>query len=316
MAYPRKGPYIVRWRKGPVTLAYALAAAGTAVMLAAVGGLWPAPAPSDAHTPSGLHGKQFKRVAALGDSITLGVNACGRAGECRTASWSTGADGGTGGFAARLGEATGHPPETANLAVGGARAKDLRGQAAAAAADGADLVTVLVGGNDACAPTQAGMTPTSEYAAAVKDALATLEAAPSHPVVFVASVPYLNGLLTAYANNPAATRLWQGKHLCQSLLAQPDSSDPARVSGRAAVAARVNEYNTALAEQCAAVSRCIFDGRAVATMDFTAAQISTVDYFHPSREGQLAIAGATWAALADALDHCELPTALRAEFGC
>jgi lysophospholipase L1-like esterase len=306
----------VRWRKGPATLTYALAAATAAVMLATVGGLWPAPAPSDAHAPSGLQGKQFKRVAALGDSITLGVNACGRAGECRTASWSTGTDGGARGFAARVGEATGHEPETANLAVGGARAKDLPGQAAAAAAGGADLVTMLVGGNDVCAPTPERMTPTADYAGAVKKALATLEAAPSRPVVFVASVPYLNGLLSADSNNPAATQLWQRNHLCQSLLAHPDSSDPADVSGRAAVAARVNEYNSALAEQCAAVSRCIFDGGAVATIDFTAAQISTVDYFHPSLEGQLAIADATWAALRDALDHCELPPALKADFGC
>jgi lysophospholipase L1-like esterase len=306
----------VRWRQGPVTLIYALAAASTVVILAALGGFGLAPTPSDAHTPAGLQGKQFERVAALGDSITLGVNACGRAGECRTASWSTGTDGGTRGFAARLGEATGHQPDTANLAVGGARAKDLPGQAAAAAAGGADLVTVLVGGNDACAPTPAGMTPAAEYAAAMKKALATLEAAPSRPIVFIASVPYLNGLLTAYSNNPAATRLWQKSHLCQSLLVHPSSSDPEDVRSRAAVAARVDEYNTALAEQCAAVSRCIFDGGAVATIDFTAAQISTVDYFHPSLEGQLAIAGAAWAALGDALDHCELPTALKAEFGC
>jgi hypothetical protein len=82
------------------------------------------------------------------------------------------------------------------------------------------------------------------------------------------------------------------------------------------VAARVNEYNTGLAEQCAAVSRCIFDGGAVATIDFTAAQISTVDFFHPSREGQFAMADAAWAALSEALDHCELPTALKADFEC
>ncbi len=305
----------MRRRKGPIALALALAAS-TAVMLAAAGGLWPAPAQSGDRVPSGLHGKQFTLVAALGDSITLGVNACEKAGDCWSASWITATDGGAGGFVPRLGEATGHQPETANLAVGGARAKDLPSQAVAAAAGGADLVTILVGGNDACAPTPAGMTPTDEYAAAVKQALATLDIAPSRPVVFIASVPYLNGLLTAQSNNPAATKLWQRSLLCQSLLANPYSSDPADVRRRAAVAARVNDYNTALAEQCAAVSRCIFDGGAVATIDFTAAQISTVDYFHPSREGQRSIAGATWAALSDTLNRCELPTALKKDFGC
>lgn len=305
----------MKWRKGPVALTSALAAAA-AVILAAVSWLGPAAAPSDAVAPSALQGKQFRLVAALGDSITLGVNACGKPGECQAASWSTGTGGGTGGFAARLGEATGYQPETANLAVGGARAKDLQAQADTAAADRADLVTILVGGNDACASTTAGMTPTADYAAAVKQALATLEAAPSRPVVFIASVPYLNGLLSTHANNPAATQVWQHRHLCQSLLARAHSSDPADVRGQAAVAARVNEYNTALAEQCAAVSRCIFDGGAVATIDFTADQISAVDYFHPSAEGQRAIAGAAWDALRDALDHCELPTALKADLKC
>lgn len=284
-------------------------------MIAAVGGVWSPPAPSDTQAPSKLQGKQFERVAALGDSITLGVNACGKAGECRGASWSTGTDG-TRGFAARLGEATGHQPDSTNLAVGGARAKDLPRQATAAAAGGADLVTILVGGNDACSPTPAGMTPLAEYAGAVKKALATLEAAPSRPVVFIASVPHLNGLLTAHSQTPAAVQLWQRSRLCQSLLARPLSSDPADVDARNAVAARVNEYNTALADECAAASRCIFDGGAVATVDFTAAQISTVDYFHPSIEGQLAIADAAWTALRDTLDHCELPAALKADFGC
>lgn len=302
-------------RKRLVALTYVLAA-GTAVMIAAVGGAWSPPAPSDTPAPSGLQGKRFERVAALGDSITLGVNACGKAGECRDASWSTGTDSRARGFAARLGEATGHQPESANLAVGGARARDLPRQATAAAAGGADVVTILVGGNDACSPTPARMTPLAEYAGAVKEALATLEAAPSRPVVFIASVPHLNGLLDAHSQNPAAVQLWQRSRLCQSLLARPLSSDPADVSARDAVAARVNEYNTALADECAAASRCIFDGGAVATVDFTAAQISTVDYFHPSVQGQLAIADAAWTALHDALDHCELPAALKADFGC
>lgn len=304
-----------RVKQSATLLTLAVAVTG-ALALTAIGGLGPAPVPPGAAAPSGLQGKKFLQVAALGDSITLGVNACGGAGECREASWSTGNDGGTGGFAARVGEATGHQPDTANLAVAGARARDLPKQAAAAAAGGADLVTILVGGNDACAPTVATMTPTADYAASVKQALAALDSAPKKPVVFIASVPYLNGLLTAHSGNKAARQSWTQGHICQSLLANPASSAAADVRRRAAVATRVNEYNVALAAQCAAVSRCIFDGGAVATIDFSAPQISSVDFFHPARAGQRAIAEATWDTLVDILDHCELPQALRKDFGC
>jgi lysophospholipase L1-like esterase len=296
-------------------LTLAVAVSG-AVTMAALGDLGPDPASLAATAPSGLQGKKFLRAAALGDSITLGINACGEAGECRKVSWSTGNDGETQGFAARIGEATGHQPDTGMLAGAGARARDLPTQAAAAASGGADLVTILIGGNDACAPTLADMTPTADYAASVKQALTALDASPQKPVVFIASVPYLNGLLTAHSGSSAARHLWEKNHVCQSLLANPSSSASADVQRRAAVAARVNEYNSALAEQCAAASKCVFDGGAVATIDFTAEQISDVDFFHPSRAGQLAIADAAWTALVDTLDHCELPPALRKDFGC
>ena len=266
--------------------------------------------------PPALQGRQIPEIAALGDSITLGVNACGEAGKCGKASWSTGDDGQVDSFAARLGEATGHRSHPVNLAADGARAKDLPGQAAAAVADGAGLVTILVGANDACAASLERMTPTAAFAAAVGEALASMEAAPNPPMVFIASVPPLNELLTANSGNEAARKLWDRNKVCRSLLANPASSATPDARRRAAVAARVDEYNVVLAEQCAAVTRCIFDGGAVAAVNFTSADISGVDYFHPSREGQRAIAEASWNAFADALNQCELPPALKAEFGC
>jgi lysophospholipase L1-like esterase len=305
----------MRRLKGSLALT-AGAAAVTGVAIAALGGLAPQPAPSGAVPPSGLQNIQFQRMAALGDSITLGVNACAPAGACPESSWSTGNDAGAASFGARLAEATGHRPEAVNLAVGGAQANDLPGQAAEAAARGADLVTILVGGNDVCAPAVESMTSTPDYVASVQQALAALEAAPSQPVVFLASVPHVNGLLAAHAGNVAARQSWDSNKVCQSLLANPSSSAPADEIRRAAVAGRVQEYNLALAEQCAAVSRCIFDGGAVATLDFTPQQISGIDYFHPSQEGQRAIADATWTALADLITHCELPPALKGHLGC
>lgn len=287
-----------------------------AVMVAACEGPEPGQGPSGSSVPSVLQGRHVPEIAALGDSITLGANACGEAGACGTASWSIGNDGDVDSFVARLGKATGHRSQPINLARNGARAQDLPGQAAAAMAEGVGLVTILVGANDACAPSLERMTPTTDFAAAVGEALTALEAGPNPPMVFLASIPHLNGLLTANSGNAAARQLWDRNKVCRSLLANASSSATSDVDRREAVAARISEYNVALAEQCAAATRCIFDGGAVASVNFTQAHISTVDYFHPSREGQRAIAEASWNALADALNHCELPPALKGDFRC
>ncbi|MBT2534474.1 hypothetical protein J7E83_20545 [Arthrobacter sp. ISL-48] len=292
------------------------AACIAAMLVAACNEPRPGQEPSQSGMPSALQNRQIPSVAALGDSITLGVNACGEAGKCGKASWSTGNDAHVDSFVARLSEATGHRSQPINLAADGARAQDLPDQAAAAVADGASLVTILVGANDACARSLERMTPTADFAAAVGEALATLEAAPNPPVVFIASIPRLNELLNANSENEAARQLWDRNKMCRSLLANPPSSATQDVSRRTAVDVRVNEYNVALAEQCAAATRCIFDGGAVAAVNFTPAHISSVDYFHPSREGQRAIAEASWNALANALNHCELPPALKGDFGC
>jgi hypothetical protein len=46
---------------------------------------------------------------------------------------------------------------------------------------------------------------------------------------------------------------------------------------------------------CASYPSCRFDGNVVANYAFTAAQVSTYDYFHPSVAGQAKLAEITWA---------------------
>jgi len=47
---------------------------------------------------------------------------------------------------------------------------------------------------------------------------------------------------------------------------------------------------------CTRFRNCRFDGGAVYREPFTMADISPVDYFHPSLEGQAKLAATTWAA--------------------
>jgi hypothetical protein len=59
---------------------------------------------------------------------------------------------------------------------------------------------------------------------------------------------------------------------------------------------REAELNAALASVCAAYPTCRFDGYATYNTSFTASDVSTIDYFHPSLQGQNKIAAVTWGA--------------------
>jgi lysophospholipase L1-like esterase len=74
------------------------------------------------------------------------------------------------------------------------------------------------------------------------------------------------------------------------MLSDPDDDSAAAARRRAAVRERVQEYNAVLAEVCAADALCRYDGGAVFDYRFTADHLSAWDWFHPSREGQAALA--------------------------
>ena len=98
-------------------------------------------------------------MAALGDSITRGFDACKPLSNCPEVSWATGSRTGVSSLTRRL---TAAAPATRswNLAGTGARVADLQDQARAAAAHRPAMVTVLIGANDACTSRlQSTMTP-------------------------------------------------------------------------------------------------------------------------------------------------------------
>ncbi|MBW1600958.1 SGNH/GDSL hydrolase family protein [Streptomyces sp. JJ66] len=238
-------------------------------------------------------------IAALGDSITTGYDSCSLLADCPEASWATGTRAGVSSLADRL--LPQREGNAWNYAVAGATMADLPGQAARAAAHDPELVTVLVGANDACAPQLEAMTPVDEFRADFTKALTTLREQSPDTQVYVASVPDLERLWTIGRDNVLATRVWEFG-VCPTMLRDPAATDDAATERRAQVAERVDAYNTVLREACTADALCRYDGGAVHDYAFTAAEVSPYDWFHPSEQGQ--------AALAD-LAHAQVTSAQR-----
>lgn len=228
-------------------------------------------------------------IAAVGDSITRGFDACSVLADCPEVSWATGNDPAVRSLATRLlGEAQA-PSRSWNHAVTGSRMADLPGQLAEAAAHKPDLVTVMVGSNDACRPTVSSMTSAADFRSGFEQALAGLRAASPSSQVYVSSVPDLQRLWEQGRDLPMVRQIWK-LGICQSMLADPLSAASGATARREQVRARVVEYNEVLREVCAKDPLCRYDGGAVFQYPFDAQQLSRWDWFHPGRDGQARLA--------------------------
>ncbi|MBQ1088001.1 SGNH/GDSL hydrolase family protein [Streptomyces sp. B93] len=243
--------------------------------------------PSPSPTP--LWDRSPDSVAAVGDSITRGFDACGVLTDCPAVSWATGASAEVNSLAVRLLGRAGAAERSWNYAVTGARMADLPGQMARAAARRPELVAVMTGANDACRATPSQMTPVADFRADFEDALHTLRRSAPRAQVYVASVPNLLRLWSQGRTNPLGKQVWK-LGICPSMLADADALDAAATSRRESVRERVEEYNEVLAEVCAEDRRCRFDGGAVYDYRFGPAQLSQWDWFHPSKNGQARLA--------------------------
>jgi lysophospholipase L1-like esterase len=234
-----------------------------------------------------------RSIAALGDSITRGFNACGWYVDCPSRSWSTGGTTSVNSHLARLQQLG--PVTAYNDAKTGAKMSALAGQATTAAAQGAQYVTILLGANDACTGSESAMTPVATFAAQVDAGLSTLKAAPATPYLFIASIPDIKRLWQIGKDSFSARTAWSLFGICQSMLANPRSTTAADNDRRTRVQQRVRDYNAVLASACAAYGdHCRYDGGAVFGYPFTLSQVSTWDYFHPNTSGQAALAAVTW----------------------
>jgi len=231
-------------------------------------------------------------VAALGDSITQAFDACCWYGDRPANSWSTGGASGDGVSSHFERIRAGNPSVVAyNDAVSGARMSDAPTQAARAVSQGAQYVTILMGANDLCTSSTSSMTSVDTFRSQFRQTLATLNSGATTPQIFVGSVPNVYHLWELFRYDLAAQTVWATAGICQSLLSLSNTS-----TQRTAVRTRNLEFNTVLAQECAAYANCKFDGNAVYNFSFSKSQVSGLDYFHPSLSGQAALASVTWAA--------------------
>jgi lysophospholipase L1-like esterase len=239
------------------------------------------PAPAAPARPWNAHPAS---VAALGDSITRGFDACKPLSDCPEVSWATGSRTGIDSIAHRL-TATAPATRSWNVADTGARVADLPRQARAAAAYRPAMVTILIGANDACTSGPATMTPVADFRSHFAATLAYLHRTLATTQILVASIPDLERLWSVGRNNVMGKQIWK-LGLCPSMLGDADSLSPAAKARRSAVRNRVIAYNSVLGQVCGQYARCRYDGGAVFGYRFSSDQLSTWDWFHPNEKGQ------------------------------
>ncbi|MFF9085236.1 SGNH/GDSL hydrolase family protein [Streptomyces sp. NPDC014991] len=274
--------------------ARAVLAAVAAVMLGAAGcdggGGPAAPEGTKAHAARPpVWDRSPESIAAVGDSITRGFDACAVLSDCPEVSWATGGDARVDSLAVRLLGVPGAAERSWNYAVTGARMADLPGQMAQAVRRGPQLVTVMAGANDACRSSASAMTPVADFRADFEKAMRTLRAALPRTQVYVASVPNLKRLWSEGRTNVLGKQVWK-LGVCPSMLGNADDLSRSAMLRRDSVQQRVVAYNAVLKDVCARDRRCRFDGNAVYDYRFGTDQLSQWDWFHPSTDGQARLA--------------------------
>lgn len=236
-------------------------------------------------------------MAALGDSITAGFNACGWFSDCPERSWSTGNDASANGPNSHFQRLQRNNDKLVahNNARSGATSHEFPGQAGLAATQQVEYATVLIGANDACVDDESKMTEVEAFRTNIDAGMAALKQANAE--VFVISIPDLKQLWEVGKGHKRARAQWALLNICQSMLLRPTSTKKADEERRERVQQRVMDYNTELDKACAAYgSKCQFDDNALFKFDFTADHLSKWDWFHPNDVGQAALAKATYEA--------------------
>lgn len=262
-----------------------LAAAVTAVLLLA------SPAVANAGPPP-------SSMASMGDSITRGFNACGWYVDCTSRSFSTGGSTLVNSHYLRiLAKNPAIYGHNYNDARSGAKASAMPGQAATAVSQKVQYVTVLIGANDACTSSESTMTSTTAFRAYIDSALRTLKSGLPDARIAVISIPDIYRLWYIGHTNAAALSAWSLYGICQSMLARAWSTSSGDEARRLRVRQRVIEFNTQLAQACAAYGpNCDFDENAVFNYQFRLSQVSSWDYFHPNTSGQATLAQLSYTA--------------------
>ena len=236
-------------------------------------------------------------MAAVGDSITQAASSAGSLGaDAPQNSWSTGTSSAVNSHYLRL-LALGAPisGQNNNRSVSGAKAAGLDAQMQTVLPLHPDYLTVQIGGNDLCTATTGEMTPVATFHDQFQAAMTTVTLGSPNTNVYVVSIPDAYQLWSLFHTNGWARFIWSIGGVCQSLLANPTSTQAVDVQRRALVRQRNIDYNTQLAAVCATFTHCRYDGNAVFNTQLATGDVSG-DYFHPSVSGQAKLASVTWTA--------------------
>ena len=270
---------------------------GIVAGLLVLGSVAAAPAPNLTGYPNSM--------AALGDSITRAYNTgTFPFGDAPAHSWSTGTRPSIESQYLRILEA--EPAifqRNFNDAVSGAKMTNLASQVTTANQQGVAYVTILMGANDLCTRTVAGMTSVNAFRTQFEAAMAELSAGSPRARIYVVSIPNVYRLWVILKDNLLARATWATFDVCQSLLDDPRSTDTDDVARRRTVRQRTIAFNAVLDEVCALYIHCRFDDGVVFDDQFTSEDVSRRDYFHPSIDGQKRLARIAWAATFDFTDQ-------------
>jgi lysophospholipase L1-like esterase len=237
-------------------------------------------------------------LAATGDSITMAYNTgTFPYTDNPSASWSTGTSSSVTSLYSRL--LVVNPAISGkrwNDAKTGAKVADLAGQMTSVVSQHPDAVTVLIGANDVCASTEAGMTSLADFETRFRSAMATVSTGSPSTRIYVASIPNIYNLWVIEHGSSSARTVWSLFRICQSMLANPSSTSATDTARRARVLQREVDFNAVLARVCAEYKQCRWDGGAIFNTSFTTSDVTTRDYFHPTLAGQKKLAAAAWTA--------------------
>jgi lysophospholipase L1-like esterase len=229
-------------------------------------------------------------MVALGDSITAAYGSCLAPTACPRNSWSTGNGTQVKSHYKRILAANpAIKDHNRNLSQPGADVSDLVGQAEQAAAQPADYVTILVGGNDACS---GDMTSPEAFRDGLDRAMGTIKDAMPDARVLLVSIPNIYRVWEVGHTNRVAVSAWRSG-VCPNLLANPTSTAPEDVARRQAFADRIAAYNEQIRGVCRSYGpRCRHNN--VADFAFSLDMLSALDFFHPNAGGQEALADETY----------------------
>ena len=242
------------------------------------------------------HAQSLKSMAALGDSTSVGLRACGADAVCPQASWATGSDPAIDSHATRLARQT-SGFSAQSFAVAGVRAEDLPRQAAEAVAAKPDYVTILIGTEDVCSDNLREITRAALFRGQFARTMNALSKGLPNTKIFVSSIPDPGRLRELFRNDPTARATWAAngtEGTCADFLQDSNSDDPRHDARRQVSRNRLDELNFQMADVCAERPRCVWDDYAVTNWDYDVRHISPIDYFSFTREGQASLAALTF----------------------